>query len=222
MREKSLESVDVVCERLAKQRDAAIQYTVFLRDVTKPERWYKYGNSLSGHMINLQIVAVENALVLWASRVWDESRDAQSIPKAFLAVSQNIRKIIRRRSKDWDAQLQEEWTRKQFLSYRELNTEYLRLAESPVRNVVRVLRSENLAHLLAFSDDRRRLFPEGFDQHGVIRNDLFDFVESCIRLIDRIELFRVGHSRNFDESAAVFQSYCDAYWGAVPVFREVE
>lgn len=219
----NLDDLDRTVQRLMKQQPTGIQCTVFLEDIAKElDRWEKYKDSYAGNVINLQIVGVENALLLFCDRVWDSGADAQSIPNAVRMLTHLKEKVLERRKFDVDVQFVPDWYEDQAALLQQIVSDTERLKDHQVRRVIRVIRTEHLAHLVEQSKDRARHFPSGFDDHGVRRNDLYSFAKDTIQLIERIELITSGNSADFDASAAVFRIYCQDYWENLPVFRDSE
>ncbi len=220
---EDINKLDNICERLIKQRSAAIQYYTYLKDIIDNEsRWEKYKDSFSGNVINLTLVSFEQSLILFCDRVWDKSNDSQSIPNVMKILKRTEEEIIIRRSKDIDAEFTKDFPQKIKKQIERVLRQAEKLHKSKVKKVIRVIRTENYAHLVDASHDRVRNFPNGFDNHNVNRYDLINYAEETIRLIEDLEVIRSGTSYDFDESSKVFQKYCSEYWKHLPVFRDVE
>lgn len=172
--------------RILQQRVAAIQYLTFIKDITDNNaRWNKYKSSYSGHVIHLAVISIENSLLMFCDRVWDVSRDSQSIPNAVQIFAHRKREIIDRRSSDNDAGFIPNWRSKIEALVDEVEKEANKIRDDPVRRVLRVIRSEKLSHLVEESRDRRNYFPDGFENHNVKKRDLLIFSERTIRLIEK-------------------------------------
>lgn len=218
-----MQDLDLIVDRLLSQRGAAIQFETFLRDLADNDsRWEKYKDSLSGHVINMQIVSVENSLILLCSRIWDENTDAQSIPNGIKMLGSFSTELLDRRKQDVDFSVYKNAEIKHRELERYVFELYNSLCAKRVRQVLRVLRTENLAHLVSESRDRARHFPEGFEAHGVTRYDLYDFARASVKLIENIIHLVSGSVLSYEDSAQHFRVFCEKYWNAMPVFRDSE
>lgn len=214
---------DHIVTSLSKQRGPAIQYIVYLRDIAdNSSRWEKYRDSFAGNVINLNIVSAENALILLCCRIWDEDKDAHSIPNAIKKLETHKLSTAERRTNNAALEIAQNPTKSILEQIVDIVAATSTLKKSCVRAAIQVMRTENLAHLLPVSRDRARNFPDGFENHNVTRYDLYDFAEDSIKLCERLEHLRIGTCDNFEETAAAFRTNCEAFWSSIPVFRDVE
>jgi hypothetical protein len=190
--------------------------------IDNADRWEKYRNSLSGHVAHLQIVCTHTSLLGYVNRVWDEGGDYQSIPNAYMKLLEVEAELI-----DWHVSsieiLETHEDLRNHLNKKvvEVQETFEKLAKSDVRAYARVLRSENFAHLIENSRDRRKLEKEMQD-YFVTNNDLLDFAAESIVLSEGFTYLSIRLVNSFDASCRVFQKYCDLYWQSLPVFRVVE
>lgn len=219
----SLTKLDNIMSRLVLQRGAGIQYLSFMEDITNNTlRWDKYKNSYGGNVINMAIVSVEISLILFCNRLWDNHKDTQSIINAVKILTEESEKVISRRSNDVDATFTPDWKNKQHKFIDKISNRCNRLYSCEVRKVLRVIRSENLAHLVSDSRDRAKNFPQGFEHHTVKRKHLIKFAKLSVELIDKIELARNGTVYDTKGTIKIFQSYCDYFWNSMPVLQDEE
>lgn len=220
---EQLEALDEMAEMVLRQMPAAVQYLTFLRDLAyNSERWEKYRDSFSGNVVNLQIVAVHGALLLLCDRLWDGGRKNLSLPQLLSELGRKRELLLQRRSSDADAKFEANWIQNQNERIDRIIAHGNALKNSKIRDVIRVIRTESLAHIIKESDDRARAFPEGFDGHNKTKSDLFDFAQASIDLVHEIEIVRTGCVHDFKGHMALFKKYCDAYWDSLPVFRSHE
>ncbi|MEM8570707.1 MAG: hypothetical protein AAGG56_07320 [Pseudomonadota bacterium] len=215
--------LDTILARLTRQRTAAISYLTFLRDMTDNDsRYVKYKSSYGGHVLNLAQIGIENSLILYCNRVWDQNPDAQSIPNSIKIFRGLGIKIAEKRAAFGEGDLAPGWKERQTVKLNEIISNYESIKMSKVRSVIRIIRTESLAHLLEESRDRKKDFPLGYENHNINRNDFYKYSEHTIRLIDLMAYFRSGKVYDYNETCSVFQSYCNAFWDNLPILSEVE
>ena len=212
-----------ICNRLSEQRHVGAQYSIFLGDLySNPDYAKKYSGSYAGNVIHLQVTAVQSALIMFCARVWDDGRDTfciphaikhinavksdsygsfvQSLPAVSLVNESRLRVVIDRAMARWTA-----------------------LEASEIRKVVRVVRTEQLAHLTKNSGDRTKHFPAGdFDQHSLTMNNIVEFARESVMLIDDLVWLATGTVFSFDMNRTTFESYCSSFWTNMPVYADCE
>ena len=215
----NLDEFDRIVRALQKQRDPAIQFIAYLRDISEnADRWEKYRDSFSGNIISLNIVTCENALILLCCRIWEKQLDQNTIPNAISAMQSTTTDAA-------STELFRDHLARNNVSETypaEISALAKDLANDPIIPVIRVMRNENLAHSIDNSRYKKKYFPDGFENHGVSRNSLFEFAEKSVHVIDNLELIRSGTNHDYHASLKVFQKYCASYWNALPIFRQIE
>ena len=106
----------------------------------------------------------------------------------------------------------------------EIEALYERARALQARRVIRVMRSESLAHLLSDSRDRSAAFAtrDQYENHGVTRNDLFEFADQTLNIIDDIIFLQCRTAKSYREQIDHFQDDVRKFWNALPTLREVE
>ena len=128
-----------------------------------------------------------------------------------------------RRSRDKDAIVFGDiWGATNEKRKQDLIRHFEKLDSSKTLKVLKVLRHENLAHLIFESRERKKSRGIDFDDHGLTRNRFFEFAKDTVHVIEKLELYRTGQGPRFDDMYETFTAYSDHFWNAVPVFREVE
>jgi hypothetical protein len=219
----SLPNFAEICIRLSKQRHAGAQYSIFLGDFfANPEYLRKYANSFAGNVVHLQITAMQSALIMFCARVWDPASDVLSIPNAV----SHIKKIENYDDENLLGSLPAvascDLKRVRGLVHRTL-LRFAALHTHETRRVVRVIRSEELAHLSEVSRDRSKLFPAGdFEQHTQTWNSVVEFARESVRLVDDLVWLGTGDVFSFDINRTTFEGYCRSFWTHMPVYGDCE
>ncbi len=215
---------DDACGKLSRQVSPATQYLAYLEYLSdNDDAWVKYKDSISGNIIKMNIMTAENALVLFCSRMFDSLNNAVSLVNQAKFIRQNQNELDRRRSEDWDAlAYDDEWQALNEQRKQDLLKTVEKLAGSEALKVLKVMRHENLAHLIIESRDRKKNPGIDFDNHDLTRKRFFEFARDTIQSIERVELYRIGRDPQFDEMHRTFTGYSELFWNALPVFRDVE
>ncbi len=216
---------DEILDRLNRQRGVGIQSLAFLEATSRSKfAWNKYKASDAGNVVNLAINCIESSLQLFCNRVWDQGSDSQSIPKAIQIGENHVPELVARHVVFFEEHEIKRDGKEFEQKFENLKEKYCEIAYLPVRSVLRVIRTESLAHLVADSRDRERNFAsrDAYENHGVTRDDLFDFARFSIGLIDDLLYFRDRLVPAFDEQYQMFEGYTDTFWQQVPIFRELD
>jgi hypothetical protein len=154
---EGIEHFDGIISRFKAQRASGIQYLAFLSDLSDNDtRWEKYRDSFGGKIIHLAIITIENSLILFCSRLWDEAPDALSIPNAVLSAKHCIQDISDRHRLDLEGMSVPYDPLRFRKKLDEIDMLYEAAREMQARSVIRVMRSESLAHLLSDSRTAQR------------------------------------------------------------------
>lgn len=220
----TVEEFDKTVSKLERQCGFAIRLLAFLMDLSDNDlRWEKYRDSYSGHVIELARLSIEQSLMLFCNRVWDTRDDVRSIPTAITIFESIIEQLILRQQAsrpDRDEALRERCETSLF----EIKGIAKKLGEGETRKVLRIIRSENLAHSIDDSKDRQKLYSsrDEYEGHSVTGNDLFHFTEVSLEIISRLVYVSDGSDMLLQERLDTARSQTEEFWNCMPVLRNVE
>ncbi len=225
MIENILGKFDQNIERLKKQQEFGFRCFAFLNGIIGNEiRQEKFQNSYAGHAVDLTIRSVQSSLMMFCSRHWDKNPDAQSIYCTAALGEKALQKIIDRHQ----AYFEKNKIDRDADEYRDyfcrLKRDIDACAASHEAQYVRVIRSEDLAHLVVGSRDRKRALEEHpqFDLDQLSSTSLLSFARQTLELSERLVYFAERHSPGFDYHINFLTKYFDRYWDNLPNFSQVE
>ena len=223
-----LNNFDKTVDRIKRQQEFGFSCYAFLSGVVDDvDRKEKYNASYAGHALDLCIRSIQTSLVLFCSRHWDpwnEQRPIESLPSARVLGETALEEIIaRHRAYFEESNIQR--NAEEFRSYfGKLAQEVDELARSEIRSQIRVLRTEQYAHLTTNSSDRQNAVkanPE-FDTNDVTVKSLLDFTETTLRLGSRFIYLKELLSPEFEGRVSFIARYHDRFWDNLPNFSETE
>jgi hypothetical protein len=220
-----LTKFDDIVNRIHRQQDYGFALYSFLAGIVNDaDRTAKFNNSYAGHAMDLCIRSVQTGLVLFCSRHWDTSADAQSIPAAKQYAERALNEIIsRHRAFFIDSGIERD--AQEFSGYFEnLSAEVDRISASPTQSQIRVLRTEQYAHLNTGSRDRERAISAHpfFDMDDLTIDALLGFARQTLELGNRFIYLQRLLAPEFDGRVSHISRYYDKFWDNLPVFSEIE
>lgn len=225
MQDDHLRKFDDVVERIKRQQAFGVSCYAFLSGIADdPVRQGKYNNSYAGHALELCILSVQTALVLFCSRHWDKKDDCQSIPAAKKLSKRAIDKIVERHREDFAEKGIQRDAQEFYKYFYDLSADVEAVGASQAGMQIRVLRTEHYAHLIENSKDRQKALREDsfFDMDDLTVNSLLVFAKQTIELSNRFVYLKERVSPAFSDRVT-FRSKCyDNFWDNLPVFSEVE
>ncbi|MGV6849624.1 MAG: AbiU2 domain-containing protein [Marinibacterium sp.] len=211
----ALEKLEEVLRNIKKQRTYGVRLLIYLQDwVGDSDRFDEFQGRKAMWVDALIADSIEEALILFCSRMWDSRADSTSLRVAWELVRENM------------SQLEEALNSHKFgkndavgLDFKaeieRVDGRIRELRDSEAYGVIRVIRTENLAHRLSDSRDRRTagfLTREDYDNHGVTLGDFLDFAEETIDVMDDISFLMGSSNSDRSKSARFFQEFLDVYW----------
>jgi hypothetical protein len=170
--------------------------------VDEPVVGEKIGNSFAGYALEIATVAVKRSLALYCSRAWDEGEDAISLPRLAKALP----------LEDLREEMKEE--------HAKLSADCSAVDQNQI-SALRVFRTENLAHRVMTSRDRKKNVKSGQSVETTIR-ELIVFGEVTVSLVERLCEVRGGKSDEYSARIQLAERYCREFWRVIPILDEVE
>ncbi|WP_292022966.1 hypothetical protein [Maritimibacter sp. UBA3975] len=220
----TVEEFDKTVSKLERQCGFAIRSLAFLTDLSDNDlRWDKYRDSYSGHVLELARISIEQSLMLFCNRVWDHRRDVRSIHMA-MRISESIMEELISRQETGQPDHDKVLRKNSQLNLAEIKKKVKVLGDSDTRKVLRVIRSENLAHSIDDSKDRQNLYSSRseYEGHGVTGNDLFHFAEVSLEIINLLVRIRDGSDMLLRERLNTARNQTQEFWNCMPILRNVE
>jgi hypothetical protein len=220
-----LQKFDDTVDRMHRQQNFGLSCYAFLSGIAdNSDRGAKYSNSYAGHALDLCIQNVQTGLLLFCNRHWDISDGLHSIPAAKTHAGHALDKIVSRHREFFAANDIERDTQEFYGYFEDLSSDVEDLGTSLIQSQIRVLRTEQYAHLTTNSRDRKKALSEHtfFDMDGLTTEALLVFARQTIELSDRFIYLKQRLSPDFDKRVAHFSAYYDKFWDNLPIFSEVE
>lgn len=214
--------IDRIVDQLSDERNSGLALLAFGQSIVGNEaRYAKISGSYSGHIARLQINCTLKETRLWCARVWD--RTGHSLPVLAKQIDGRWPDIIAARRAahpDWDDEYLIEPGNSCPLDDFVCNVKDL--AGSDLIAGIRIYRDEYFAHLLAGVSGARRKADQTQIDTKYCYDDVFKLVrQSCDLISEAVRLWRFEvHSS--EACLRIYESYCNSYWDALPVFTEVE
>lgn len=182
----------------------------------------KINGSMAGFAVQTQITCVVNATVIFCARLWDEGEGCISIPTLFQKVAEDVPRLERRRAERL-AGIELTCTEFDFKGQiNKISAELDRLKGDPSRHKVRVLRTENHAHLIEVSRDRKIAEKQVPDVDKFTYGDLVDFSTSSVNLVDRIRYLWDQTIIGSNDRINRMEKNSSNYWNAMPKLDEYD
>jgi hypothetical protein len=152
-----LQKFDDTVDRMHRQQNFGLSCYAFLSGIAdNSDRGAKYSNSYAGHALDLCIQNVQTGLLLFCSRHWDISDGLHSIPAAKTHAGHALDKIVSRHREFFAANDIERDTQEFYGYFEDLSSDVEDLGTSLIQSQIRVLRTEQYAHLTTNSRDRKK------------------------------------------------------------------
>lgn len=225
MADTHLQRFDEVIDRIDRQQEFGLSCYAFLSGIVgNSDRHARYNHSYAGRALDLCIRSVQTSLVLFCSRHWDEGDDLQSIPTARAHAECALDEIVRRHREFFVTHGIERDAQEFYDYFEDLSSDVRNVEASPTQSKIRILRTENYAHLTTKSRDRDKALSmhSDFDMDDLTINSLLVFTQQTIELSNRLLYLKERLFPKFDEQVAHRSGYYDKFWDNLPVFSEVE
>ena len=226
MRKKDFSAINkfliTAVEQLESEKTLGISLVEYSKTIVdRPENYAKIANSFAGHAVHLQNNIILRELRFWCVRVLEPNGNSLfNVSRLISEYSADL--VLKRRleNPDWSeeslrlANLPSQ-TRK-FLN----NVE--QLSDDPALKPMKILRDEELAHLLRGVSSKRRLQPVDSDKLSYSYNDVFRIANQAVNLIREAILIYRFQDHDDAGTRAIVRSYYESYWNLLPKFSDVE
>lgn len=225
MPDSFIQKFDDTVDCMYQQQDKGLSCYAFLSGIANnSDCGAKYSSSYAGHALDLCIENVRTGLLLFCSRHWDTSDCFHSIPTAKAHAERALDEIVSRHreffaANDIDRDAQD------FYGYFEtLSSDIEDLEASLIQSQIRVLRTEQYAHLTTNSRDRKRALSKNqfFNMDDLTNGKLLFFAKQTLELSNRFIYLQRRLAPDFEKRVNYVSAYYDKFWDNLPIFSEVE
>lgn len=229
--------LEQMIESLRQDAEAATRYIGYLKAVVDQEVVaQKLAHSFSGHALATATSAVKQALILYCARTWEKAPTSENL-KPVISIPAAIARLQDPELIQFDLQMR--FPEDTSLSAEERLERLLRLEQriyhrhakmiaaygdlvaEAAHGPLRVLRTENYAHLAINSHDRQGLEKAGL-MSGTTWNDLLRVSEATVHLVGELGYFWDRSSNPYQEWIKTAHRQCREFWRILPVLGDVE
>ena len=209
-------------EQLESEKTLGISLVEYAKTIVdRPENYAKIANSFAGHAVHLQNNIILRELRLWCVRVLEpKGNSLLNVSRRISEYSNDLAEKLRRENPDWS---EESLGLANLPSKtRKLLDNVQKLSDDPALKPMKILRDEELAHLLRGVSAERRLHLVNSDKLNYSYNDVFRIANQAVNLIrEAIFIYRF---QDHDDAGtrAIVRSYYESYWNLLPKFSDVE
>ena len=195
-------------DALTKDANRATFFIGFLKATIGNENLQvRLNDSDCGYMVETARICVKDSVILYCSRAWESGHnDMISLPNLhdrFLNLDEF--RVIKKSQK--------------FCAF---ESEYEKTKSLPVKATVRVMRSERLAHRISKSSDRDNFEKEGIDVDKATYDDLTQFAEKTVFLVNQFASFSDRGTNLTSERIQRTTEWAKELFRLIPVLKDVE
>ena len=216
--------VDEIIINLRRNADTATWHIGYLKAIIDQEVFKnKTRDSYSGYAIEAATVAVKQSLIMYCTRTWDKPSkknpliSIRSAMEYFYDPEKLIKECKIQHEYDCFERLESRFAR----HHKKIIAQFNLLEGDVSHGPLRVLRSENYAHLVVRSFDRDRLEKKG-QNHNTTWNELIRVSEETVKLVGEIGYLWDGLSNPYPERIDKALSYSNEFWRIMPILGDKE
>ena len=209
-------------EQLESEKNLGISLVEYSRTIVdRPENYAKIANSFAGHAVHLQNSIILRELRLWCVRVLEpKGHSLLNVSRYISKYSTDLLEKRRTENPDWS---KEKLGLEKFpIRIFEFVKNVENLSDDQALKPMKILRDEELAHLLRGVSAKTRGQTANSDQPSYSYNDVFRVADLDVNLISEaiwIYRFQVHDDAGTRKNV---RSYYESYWNLLPKFSDVE
>jgi len=189
--------------------------------VDRPENYAKIANSFAGHAVHLQNSITLRELRFWCVRVLEpKGHSLLNVSRRISEYSTDLVEKRRIENPDWSNEML--GLEKLPVRISEFVKNVETLSNEQALKPMKILRDEELAHLLRGVSAERREQTANSDQRSYSFNDVFRLADLAVNLISEAILIYRFEAHDDAGTRKIVRSYYESYWNLLPKFSDVE
>lgn len=214
------DSISCEIDRLQNIKSSLSPDLAFLIATINNPEMRKIENSYSGHTMRAIIKAVSHSATMGISRFWDADNPIK-LARSIKAQCSEIIDCRKRKLPFWpDENLQVNHLKECVSETEEMCDKLIRSNEF---NLVRVFRTEQIAHYIPGRDSKdRKKFGLLGDEGDPQFDDVISLAHESLKIFDRLKSHWDFHVENSLEKLSIEKKYAHMFWKALPEFSKIE